>query len=74
MTPARNMREFSHEEVQEAMVYIESLPPDVRVYVDEWVDSDWRFVFGDERDYALRGLSRLTTGARFRIRPAYLNP
>jgi hypothetical protein len=31
-------------------------------------------VFGDERDYASRGLARLTTGARFRIRPAYLNP
>ena len=74
MTPARDMREFSHEEVTEAMTYIESLPTDVRVYVDEWAGDDWRFVFGDDRDYAIKGLSRLTEGARFRIRPAYLNP
>ena len=72
MSPARDSREFASEEVVDAIEYIESLPQDVRVYVDEWVQSQWRFVFGDERDRARQRLSRVAPGVRFRIRPVYL--
>ena len=72
MTPARETREFSSDEIPEAIAFIETLPSDIRVYIDEWVESDWRFVFGDVPEHAPHGLSRLMPGARFRIRPAYL--
>ena len=73
MAPARETKEFSPEEISEAIAYIETLPPDIRVYIDEWVQSDWRFVFGDVPEHAINGLSRIGAGARFRIRPAYLS-
>jgi hypothetical protein len=72
VSPARETKEFAAEEVPEALEYIESLPPHVRIYVDEWVQSQWRFVFGDERDRAGRRLSRVAPGVRFRIRPIFL--
>lgn len=72
MAPSPEIREFAPHEIPEAIAFIESLPHDIRVYIDEWDESDWRFVFGDVPDHALNGLSRLMPGARFRIRPAYL--
>ena len=72
MTPARQTREFGPEDLDEAKLFVESLPENARVYVDEWVDNDWRFVFGDDRDHACSGLCRIKPGCRFRIRPIYL--
>ena len=63
--------EFAPGEESEAKEYIRGLPADVRrVYVEEWDGAGWRFVFGDDREHTPRGLSRLTPGRRFRIRPA----
>jgi hypothetical protein len=69
MASAREPREFAPEEVGAAKAFISSLPPEVRrVYVEEWDGRHWRFVFGDDRDHAPRGLTRLAAGLRFRIR------
>jgi hypothetical protein len=55
--------------VDAAEAYITSLPGDVRrIYVEEWDGRQWRFVFGDDREHAGRGLGRLAPGLRFRIR------
>ena len=69
MPSAREPQEFAPGEVQAAAAYIDALPDDVRrVYVEEWDGRQWRFVFGDDREHAARGLSRLGNGRRFRIR------
>ena len=69
MTSVREPREFAPGEMGAAEAFIEALPVDVRrVYVEEWDGRQWRFVFGDDRDHAARGLSRLAAGLRFRIR------
>jgi hypothetical protein len=69
MSSARETREFAAGDVEAAEAFIGSLPADVRrVYVEEWDGRQWRFVFGDDRDHAPRGLSRLADGLRFRIR------
>jgi uncharacterized protein (DUF2267 family) len=69
MASAREPREFSAGEVQAAEAFIASLPLEIRrVYVEEWDGRQWRFVFGDDRDHAPRGLTRLAAGLRFRIR------
>jgi hypothetical protein len=71
MSSARAPREFAPGEVEAAQAFIASLPPEIRrVYVEEWDGRQWRFVFGDDREHAPRGLSRLATGLRFRIRTA----
>jgi hypothetical protein len=70
MSSARETREFAPGEVESAEDFIVSLPVDVRrVYVEEWDGRQWRFVFGDDREHAARGLGRLADGLRFRIRP-----
>jgi hypothetical protein len=62
--------EFAPGEENAAADYIRTLPEDVRrVYVEEWDGAGWRLVFGDDREHTPRGLSRVTAGRRFRIRP-----
>jgi hypothetical protein len=69
MAAGREAREFAPGEVGAAEAFIDSQPADVRrVYVEEWDGRQWRFVFGDDREHAARGLSRLAAGLRFRIR------
>jgi hypothetical protein len=63
----RQWREFDPHELPEAATYIRALPPDARVYVEEWTDKAWRFVYGDDRDYAADGLKRVE-GKRIRVR------
>ena len=58
---------FTHGSLAAAIRYIQSLPRGTRVYVEEWVDNAWRFVYGDLCEYMLPGLRHLTPGARFRI-------
>jgi hypothetical protein len=65
--------EFSPEQLSAAKDFIASLPVGARVYVDEWMEPGWRFVYGDDREHALAGLNRVTPGARFRIRPGLLS-
>jgi hypothetical protein len=66
---ARAPREFAAGDVEAAEAFIVSLPADIRrVYVEEWDGRQWRFVFGDDREHAPRGLGRLAAGLRFRIR------
>jgi hypothetical protein len=67
---SREPREFGPGETEAARAHIESLPADIRrVYLEEWDGRQWRFVFGDDRGHAPRGLNRLAAGCRFRIRP-----
>lgn len=69
MASTREAREFASGETEAAAAFIRDLPGNVRrVYVEEWDGREWRFVFGDDRHHAPRGLGRLTPGARFRIR------
>ena len=69
MASAREPREFGAGEVRAAEAFINSLPGEVRrVYVEEWDGRHWRFVFGDDREHAPRGLTRLASGLKFRIR------
>jgi hypothetical protein len=69
MIQDHDLREFTPEELAAARAFIDGLPPEVqRVYVDEWSDKRWRFVFGDDRWHAADGLRRLGRGRRFRIR------
>jgi hypothetical protein len=69
MSSGREPREFTPGEMGAAQAFIEALPVDVRrVYVEEWDGRQWRFVFGDDREHAARGLTRLAPGLRFRIR------
>jgi hypothetical protein len=71
MSSPREPREFAPGEKEAAEAFIAALPADIRrVYVEEWDGRQWRFVFGDDRDHAPRGLSRLAAGLRFRIRTA----
>jgi hypothetical protein len=63
--------EFAPGEESAAAEYIKGLPAEVRrIYVEEWDGNGWRFVYGDDRAHTPRGLTRLTPGRRFRIRPA----
>ena len=62
-------REFTTAQLHAASQFIESFPPGVRVYVDEWVQERWRFVFGEMPKVALGALQRVTPGSRFRVRP-----
>ena len=55
--------------MKDASRFIESLPPGVRVHVDEWVQERWRFVFGETPKLALGSLGRVTPGSKFRVRP-----
>ena len=69
MSPAREPREFAPGQREAAEAFIASLPPDVRrVYLEEWDGRQWRFVCGDDRAHAPRGLTRVAEGLRFRIR------
>lgn len=69
MAAARGPREFAPEETDEATEFIRTLPEEIRrIYVEEWDGRNWRFVFGDDREHAPRGLGRLSPGLRFRIR------
>ena len=61
-------REFSTAQLRAASQFIKSIPPGVRVYVDEWVQDRWRFVFGEMPEAALGALHRVTPGSKFRIR------
>jgi hypothetical protein len=61
-------REFSADQVAEAVEFIGSLRPDSRVYIDERVDHSWRFIFSDQPEYVRTRLNRLRPGARFRVR------
>ena len=65
-------REFAAGEFDEARRFIESLPGDVRVYIDQWDGLEWTFLIGDSSLRAVQGLYHLTPGARFRIRPVDL--
>lgn len=69
MLPEQEGREFDADALEAAEDFLRSLPEEVtRVYVDEWSGREWRFVFGDDRGHALKGLGRLRPGVRFRIR------
>jgi len=53
----------------EAQAFIRDLPPEfARIYVDEWDEAGWRFLFGDQREHAARTLDRLKPPGRIRIR------
>jgi hypothetical protein len=64
--------EFEPGEVEYAVAFIARLPRGARVYVEEFVEREWRFVFGDAPKHASRRLSRVTPGRRFRVRPLFL--
>jgi hypothetical protein len=69
MGSERDAQEFAPGDRASAEAYIGGLPRDVRrVYVEEWDGREWRFVFGDDREHAARGLRRLATDSRFRVR------
>jgi hypothetical protein len=61
-------REFTPSQLGEAARYLAELEPGTRVYVEEWDGARWRFIFGDDCQHAKNGLSRVRSGARFRLR------
>ena len=68
--------EFAPFDLEGAASFIEKLPRECsRVYVEVWEDSDWHFVYGDDRCYVVRLLALVTRGRRFRLRAVDLtNP
>ena len=63
-----NPREFSASEISAAAAYIESLPSNAKIYIEEWTGLDWELIYGDDRDHALRCLLGLRGRRRLRVR------
>jgi hypothetical protein len=63
--------EFTPSQLSDACAFVSSLPCGCRVYVEEWRDTAWAFVFGDDRDHALERLAKLRPAAHLRVRQAF---
>ena len=61
------VREFARAELLAGFTFIACMPSRARVFVEEFVDGEWRNVFDDDRDRAPAQLTQVTRGAPFRV-------